>query len=308
MRGAHQHQPKLLVCLAIVYLVWGSSFLVSKIGVTHLPPLLFCGLRFVTAASILALVGRFWSGDAWPRGWTAWRHGIVMGLLMVFAGNGLNAWSVRTIPSNQVALLNGTTALWIAGLGVFGRRGIPLDSRAIVGLVIGFIGTALTLVPKGPLVGSHLLAQAGALGACLAWALGTLYYRSIETDVSPLMFTAMQLLCGGMLFCALGVANGDVAAWTASLPGLIALAYLTLFSSCLAFTAYGWLTLHAAPALIGTYCYVNPAIAAVLGWEFLHEELAPTQVAGMMVILVGVAILTLPGNPRRALRLSAAGR
>ncbi len=297
-------------CLAIVYLVWGSSFMASKIGVTHLPPLLFCGVRFVTAGGLLALVARYWAGDAWPRGWRDWRQGLVMGLLMVFAGNGLNAWSIRIIPTNQVALLNGTAAFWIAGLGVFGRRGQPLTPRAVTGLAIGFIGTALTVVPKGPLVGTHLLAQLGALGSCLAWALGTLYYRSIETDVSPLMFTSMQLVCGGALFLGLGVAHGDVAAWTASVPGLVALAYLTLFSSCLAFSAYGWLTLNAAPALIGTYSYVNPAIAAFLGWEFLHEELSHAQLAGMCVILVGVAILTLPDNLVRSLsdRFSAAAR
>jgi len=311
MPGSPQHPAKLVACLAIVYLVWGSSFLFSKIGVTHLPPLLFCAVRFLTAGTLLALVARYWADDPWPRGWTEWRHGVVMGLLMVFASNGLNAWSIRIIPTNQVALLNGTAAFWIAGLGVFGRRGHPLTPRAVAGLVIGFIGTALTLVPKGPLVGTHLLAQSAALGACLAWALGTLYYRSIETDASPLMFTAMQLLCGGALFAVVGVAHGDVAAWEANAPGLVALAYLTLFSSCLAFSAYGWLTLNAAPALIGTYSYVNPAIAAFLGWEFLHEELSHAQLAGMCVILVGVAILTLPGNlvPRSlSERFSAAGR
>jgi len=287
---------KLLVCLATVYLVWGSSFLFSKIAVTHLPPALFCGLRFTTAGTILTFCARYWTDAPWPRPLPEWRNVFVMGFLMVFASNGLNIWAIRYIPSSESALLNGTAALWIAGLGVFGPRGHALSRRAVAGLAIGFVGTVLLLIPKGGIAGQSLVAQGGALSACLAWSLGTVYYRSIDTTTSPLMFTALQLLVGGLMFCCLGIAHGDVAAWTANTPGLIALAYLTVFSSCLAFTAYGWLTLNAAPTLIGTYSYVNPAIAAFLGWQFLDEHLANLQLAGMVVILLGVVLLTLPGS------------
>jgi drug/metabolite transporter (DMT)-like permease len=219
-----------------------------------------------------------------------------MAFLMVFASNGLNMWAIRYIPSSESALLNGTAALWIAGLGVFGPRGHALSRRAVAGLAIGFVGTVLLLIPKGGVAGLSILAQGGALSACLAWSLGTVYYRSIDTATTPLMFTALQLLVGGLMFGFLGLAHGDVAAWTTNVPGLVALAYLTIFSSCLAFTAYGWLTLNAAPTLIGTYSYVNPAIAAFLGWQFLDEHLSHTQLAGMVVILIGVVLLTLPGS------------
>jgi len=92
------------------------------------------------------------------------------------------------------------------------------------------------------------------------------------------------------------VLHGDVARWTPSVPGLVALAYLTFFSSCLAYTAYGWLMLNTSPAIIGTYSYVNPAIAAYLGWQFLHESLSRVQLVGMVIIIVGVALLTVPGG------------
>jgi len=296
MRIDPRHSFKLVLCLGTVYLVWGSSFLFSKIAVTHLPPALFCAIRFLIAGTLLSLFARFWMGLAWPRGLGEWRHVLVMGFMMVFLSNGLNAWAIRTIPTNVSALLNGTAAFWIAGLGVFGRRGHPLTRRAVIGLVVGFLGTALMLVPKGDIGSAGVTAQIGALGACFAWSLGTVYYRSIDTDLSPLMFSALQLLLGGCMFFAVAVMHGDLSVWTPNTPGIVALTYLTLFSSCLAFTAYGWLALNAAPPLIGTYSYVNPAIAAFLGWEFFDEHLSQVQLVGMVIIIVGVVMLTLPGS------------
>lgn len=285
-----------MLALGTIYLVWGSSFLFTKLAVTNLPPALFSGIRFVTAGTLLAIISRVWSGSPYPRRGIEWRHVIVAGFFMVFVSNGLNTWSMRYLASNQSALLNGTAAFWIAGLGVFGRRGHPLTRWAVVGLCIGFLGAALMLIPKEPLSTHSLLAQAGALTACFSWSLGTLYYRSIDTELSSLMFMGMQMLMGGLMLLAVGIANGDAAHWAPNASGLTALFYLTFFSSCLAYTAYGWLSLNAAPALIGTYGYVNPAIAAFLGWQFLNEHLSGTQLVGMVIIIVGVSMLTLPGG------------
>ncbi len=284
-----------MACLAIVYVVWGSTFLFTKIAVTHLPIALFSAIRFLTAGTLLATVARVVLREAWPRR-ADWRHAAVTGFFMVFVSNGLNAWAIQYLPTNESALLNGTAAFWIAGLGVFGPRGHPLTRSAVVGLAVGFAGTALMLVPQGSLRASSVLAELGVLCACLAFSLGTLYYRSIETQVSALMFMSMQLACGGVLLLTVAVIHGDTERWTFNAPGLVALGYLTLMSSCFAFTAYGWLARHAAPALIGTYSYVNPAIAAFLGWQFLHESLTRMQLMGMAVIIIGVSILTLPGG------------
>ncbi len=291
-----RYSAKLMLSLTTVYLVWGSSFLFTKIAVTHLPIALFSAVRFLTAGILLAAVARFWRKDAWPSRWSDWRHVAITGFFMIVVNNGLNAWAMQYIPSSQSALLNGTAAFWIAGLGVFGPRGHPLTRPAMLGLIIGFAGTVLMLIPKGGLQASSLLAQGGALAACLGFSLGTLYYRSIDTPVSSLMFMAMQLCSGGLMLLAIALGEGDAARWTFNAPGLIALSYLTIASSCLAFTAYGWLTRNAAPPLIGTYSYVNPAVAAFLGWEFLHEHLSYLQLTGMVIIIVGVSILTLPGG------------
>jgi drug/metabolite transporter (DMT)-like permease len=284
-----------MASLATVYLVWGSSFLFTKIAVNNLPIALFSAIRFLTAGTVLALVARFWRKDAWPSR-RDWRHVVIAGFFMVFASNGLNAWAIQYIPTNESALLNGTAAFWIAGLGVFGPRGHPLTRWAILGLIVGFAGTALMLIPKGDLRASSLLAEIGVLGACLAFSLGTLYYRSIDTEVSSLMFMAMQLWFGGLMLLGVALIHSDFARWSFNAAGLIALSYLTFVSSCAAFTAYGWLTRNSTPAIIGTYSYVNPAIAAFLGWKFLHERLSGIQMIGMVIIIVGVSILTLPGG------------
>lgn len=290
-----RHSAKLAVSLTAVYLIWGSSFLATKIAVNHLPIALFSAVRFLTAGSLLGTVAFVWRGAAWPKRGRDWMHCSISGFFMVFMNNGLNAWAIQYIPSNQSALLNGTAAFWIAGLGVFGKRGSALTRSTVLGLGIGFLGTALMLVPGGTSPAPHL-AQSAALAACLAFAVGTVYYRSIDTALSPLLFMAMQLWLGGVMLAVVAVMHGDAARWTVDAPGMTALVYLTLVSSCLAYTAYGWLARNSTPAIIGSYSYVNPAVAALLGWVFLHEHLSRVQWAGMGVIALGVSILTLRGR------------
>jgi drug/metabolite transporter (DMT)-like permease len=279
-----------------VYLVWGSSFVFTKIAVANLPPALFAGIRFVTAGVLLALIAEFYGHSRLPTKLIEWRHVTIAGFCMVFVSNGLNIWAIQYIPSNESALLNGTSAFWIAGLGVFGRRGHPLTRWAILGLVIGFIGAVLMLIPKGPVFSKGSLAQLGVLTACASWSLGTLYYRNINTQLSSMMFMALQMLMGGSMLLGLALARGDSMPWPPNAPGIVALCYLTFLSSGLAYTAYGWLTMNTTPAIICTYSYVNPAIAAVLGWLVLHEHLTGLQLIGMAIIIIGVCILTLPGG------------
>lgn len=291
-----RYPAKVMLCLVTIYLVWGSSFLFSKIAVSNLPVALFSAIRFLTAGSLLALLARFVGGHAFARRRIEWRHVTVAGFFMVFLSNGMNTWAIRYIPSNQSALLNATTAFWLAGLGVFGRRGHPLNRWTILGMCTGFAGAAVMLIPKGGFHATSVLAEAGALGASCAWACGTLYYRSIDTELSSLMFMALQMCMGGLMLLVVAVANGDPAHWAPNASGWIAFGYLTFFSSCLAYTAYGWLSLNATPTMIGTYGYVNPAIAAFLGWQFLDEHLSNLQLTGMVIILAAVVILTLPGG------------
>lgn len=291
-----RHSTKVFLCLLIVYLVWGSSFLFTKIAVSNLPPALFAGIRFVTAGVLLALIAEIHGHSRLPRQLIEWRHVTIAGFFMVFVSNGLNTWSIQYLGSNEAALLNGTSAFWIAGLGVFGKRGHPLSRSAVLGMVIGFIGAALMLVKKGPIFSTGSLAQAGIVTASASWALGTLYYRSIDTRLSSTMFMALQMLMGGLMLLAVALIRGDSMAWPPNAPGFISLCYLTFLSSGLAYTAYGWLTMNTSPTILGTYSYVNPAIAALLGWWALHEQLTGLQLIGMAIIILGVCILTVPGG------------
>ena len=305
MHNSRHHNARIAVCLAAVYLIWGSSFLFSKIAVRSLPVALLSGSRFLIAGTILALFAHYRGGAVWPRSRREWLQGFNLGILMVVASNGLNLWAIQFISSSQSALLNSTAAFWIAGLGVFGPRGHPLSRRAVAGLLIGFVGTVLMLIPDGHLPAGAILAQGGALLGCLSWSLGTLYYRSLDTSVSPLMLTAMQMWFGGALMFTWGITHGDVQRWHMDTAGLAAFGYLTLFSSCLAYTSYGWLSRNTRPALIGTYSYVNPMIAAFLGWQFLDERLSVTQLAGMLIVVVGVLGVTLQPALRNATQSNA---
>ncbi len=283
---------KLALALATVYLVWGSSFLFTKIGVAHLPPALFAGARFATAGLVLTLIARRWLREPWPGTGRDYRHVAVCGVLMVFGSNGLSVWAMRYLPSHEVALLNATSALWIATLGAFGRRGHRLTVAPIVSLALGFLGTALKLAPAAQPQPRMLTAKLAVVAGCLAWSLGTVYYRNSGTRMTPLMFVGLQLIVGGALLLATGFATGEAARWSLDLPGAVSLAYLTFASSCLAYSAYGWLAVNTTPTVVGTYSYVNPTIATFLGWRFLHETLTRRQIAGMATVIAGLLLLT----------------
>jgi drug/metabolite transporter (DMT)-like permease len=290
--GEHAHRLKLVTCFAVIYLVWGSSYLAMRVGVQHLAPLTFAGVRFVLAAVLLAAFAAL-RGARLPRNAGEWKKVAVMGVLTVLLSNGINNWAIQWVPSNQSALLNATSAFWIAGLGTLGPRGHSLSTRSQVGLVIGFLGAALILWPHGGLSFQALGPQLAIIVACLSWALGTLYYRSVRVETDPLMFTALQMLVGGLLMLATGAATLSLGTWEWTWPGVGTLLYLTLFSSCLAYTAYAWLMVNTTPDRLATYSYVNPAVAAVLGWLVLGEHLSAVQIVGMVVILAGVILLTL---------------
>ena len=288
---------KLIACFAVIYLVWGSSYAAMKIGVQHLSPALFAGVRFTLAGLMLAAVAAI-RGARLPVGRSQWRHVLMMGVLTILVSNGINNWAIQWVASNQSALLNATAAFWIAGFGTLGPRGHSLSSRAQAGLVIGFFGAALILWPRIGFSFESLGPQLAIVAGCISWAVGTLYYRSVKVESDPLMFTALQMLTGGLMIIATGVLSGTLGDWEWSWPGVGTLLYLTLFSSCLAYTAYACLMVNTTPDRLATYSYVNPAVAAVLGWLVLHEQLSGTQIAGMVVILAGVMLVAMrvPGR------------
>jgi len=297
------HRAKLIVCFATVYLVWGSTYLVASIGVHELPPLLFGGIRFLCAGVLLGLTSLA-LGNRFDLDAAEWRHMVIVAIGNVFIANGATNIAMQHVASNQTAILNASAALWIALLATRGRRAHALERRTLIGLVIGFAGTVLIIWPGGGEGGNHLGYQALILVAVFAWSASTVYIRNAHSKLDILTFTAVQMTLGGLMLTAAGAATGELTEWRWSKTGLIAMGYLTLLSSCLAYTAFAWLAKNTTPAMAGTYSYVNPAIAAVLGWWILDEQLGLHQLIGMAVILAGVALVSwewgrssIPGKP-----------
>lgn len=287
---------RLLLCLAIVYLVWGSSYLATRIGVQELPPLLFGGIRF-TAAGLLLLIVAVFRGFRPSALRGEWGHLAVIGLLGVSFVNGLQVWAMQWVPSHTGALLNASCAFWIVAFGLYGRRAHRPSARVLAGIVIGFLGTGLLIWPSGDIASATatpLLPQFAILLACVGWAVATIYLRNSHTRLDVIALTGLQMLAGGLTLTLLGFAWGEGSAWKWSAPGLISMAYLTIFSSCIAYTAYAWLARNAPPAQVGTYGYVNPAIATVLGYLVLNEVMTPAQILGTAVILAGVLLVNWP--------------
>lgn len=290
-----------IACFAIIYLVWGSTYLTTKIGVRTMPPFLFGGVRFLLGGLLLygvVCIVRARRGVGPPRPTKSdWRHLFVVGFIGVFASNGGNVWGVQHLASNQAALLNVSATFWIALLGTRGKRGHPLNWRSGVGLAIGFAGTALIAWPHDAVASFALGAGTVAvLFACFNWAVATIYLRNVDTTLDVMTFTGLQTIVGGSMMIAAGLWMGEGPAWNWNPQGLAMLVYMTIFSSCIAYTAYGWLSVNATPAQVSTYAFVNPAIATLLGWWVLNETLTDAQALGTAVILAATLLVNWPAS------------
>lgn len=291
--GAAGRPPgwKIISAFLIVYLVWGSTYLAIRFGVEHAPPFLFASARFLLSGSLL-LGYALWRGKALPTG-ADWQAIGLTGVLMLVGGNGLVTWSEQWIASNLAALLVATSALWLAGFGAIGAKGDALNRWTLLGLVLGFIGVGV-LVDVG-LSDEKIpgLVYLALLASPVCWALGSVVSRRSPTACSPLMTAAFQMLIAGAVMGAGGLAAGEGPRWHWSVDLLWPFLYLVIFGSCIAYTAYFWLVHQVTPAALGTYAYVNPFIAVLLGWWLGGERLSGSQLLGTAIILAGVATVTL---------------
>lgn len=276
---------------AIVYIVWGSTYLGIRIAVHDLPPGLMAGVRFVLAGLIMLSVGVA-LGKRGPATRHDWIASLVMAVALVLLGNGLVTWGEQWVESNQAALLITTGAIWTAWLGTFGAKAQPVSGREKTGIAIGLVGAALLLWPKSGLQMDYLAGQLAILGAPIAWSLGTIYSRTYPAHMSPIMFAGLQMLLGGLMLIGYGLLAGELPRWQWTFNGIAAMLYLTIFGSCIAYGTYVWLIQHTTPARLGTIAYVNPVVAVLLGWLVLDESLQGPRLAGAVVILVGVTMIT----------------
>lgn len=282
---------KVIIAFAAVYLIWGSTYLAIRVGVQELPPALFAGVRFVIAGLLLWGYAA-WRGQKIPRSAQEWRYLGITALLLFVVANGLVVWGEQWVPSNQAALIVATTALWLAWFGALGKSGHRLSGRTALGLGLGFFGAVVLLLPGKEFVLDHFAAQLALLIAALSWSVGSIYLKRAKPTTPPFMSAALQSLMAGAVLCAVGIVSGEVPRWTWTPDGITALAYLIVFGSCFGYAAYAWLLHEVNPALLGTYAYVNPAVAVALGWWWLGETLNTVEITGMAVILAGVVLVT----------------
>lgn len=293
-------RTKLVVSFAIIYLIWGSSYLMTKIGVSQLPPFAFGAVRFMTGGLLLFSVARVLArgqGQSLLPKMSAddWRAIGIVGCCAVFLSNGAALWGLQYLPSNVAALLNVSSSFWIPVLGMFGARGQPISSRMALGLVAGFAGTSFIVWPGSEAAAAVTIWPSLALlFGCFCWSAGTIHIRNTNPTLDLMTFTALQMFCGGLMLLVPALLGGDFSRWSWQGEGLLALAYMTIASSCIAYTAFAWLSVNVTPAQLATYGFVNPAVALLLGWWVLDERLGNLQLLGTAVILAGTVLVNWP--------------
>ena len=288
----------------IIYVVWGSTYLAIKWGVQTIPPFALGAMRFLVAGGALYLFTR-WRGAAAPTR-REWRDSAIVGALLPFVGNGAVSWASQRVSSGIASVLVATVPLWLVLCEAYqGKRPRLMQ---LAGVVIGLVGVGLLVLPSSRAAAGGRAAAVDPIGAAaltlgsLSWTIGSLYSRSSHQAKPAALAISMQMLTGGVLLSLLAVATGD---WTRLHPETVtllsasSLLYLIIFGSLIGFSTYMWLLKVASPAAVGTYAYVNPLVAVLLGVALGGERLPPTAFVAMGVIVGGVALVSLVDARRK---------
>jgi drug/metabolite transporter (DMT)-like permease len=291
---------KALIAYLVVCVVWGSTYLAIKIGVMELPPFLFAGLRFAVAGVVLLGIALA-LGDKLPRRGD-WRTLVIVGLLLLAGGNAFVVWSEQYIGSGIASIFVVTVAIWTALFDAIIPGGhSELNWRIIAGLALGLLGTLL-LVGASP---AEIMAadKRGPIALTIAsasWSLGTVYAKRHPTTASPYMGAAFQMIVGGGAVALVGTLLGEWSSWHLSTRGLGAIAYLVVFGSVIGYSAYSYALRNASATIVGTYAYVNPVIAVLLGWLLLHEPVDARTFIAMGMTLAAVVWIQFSHKLRRS--------
>lgn len=286
---------KILLAFGIVYFVWGSTFLAIRIGVREVPPFLLAGMRFLLAGGALYL----WMRARGTRSPTRreWLSATLLAVLIFVLDYGLLFWAERRVPSGVAAVMLATIPLFmtLSEILILGTQ--KLTVRLAVALLVGMGGVAVLVNPSLSL-GEAPIDRAGAVAlivAAISWSVASALTRKLPLPASKAMSSGTQMLCGGVLLTLTAGALGEFRGFhpqAVSRGAWIALAYLTIAGSIIAFTAYVWLIHHESPTKVGTYAYVNPVVAVALGYFLGGETVGPRTLLGMLLVLVSVVVIT----------------
>ena len=285
------------VAFAIVCVVWGTTYLGIAIALETIPPLLLTSSRFVAAGLIMLLIAKL-RGEAIPRDRRTLANLALIGFLMVGVGNLAVVWAEQWVPSGIAALLVATAPFWMAIIELFRTSGERVSVQSGIGMLVGFLGVAMLVTPRGSggTFGPGFLLGAIAIqvgGIC--WQLGSAHAKYNLKHVPLMASSALQMFFGGAIVSVVAVAIGEVPRFALTPRTFGALAYLTIFGSVIAYSAYVFALAHMRTTHTSLYAYVNPVVAVFLGWLVLNEALTGMSIAAMVVILVGVALVQTAG-------------
>ena len=292
---AQRARWKTLLAFAIIYFVWGSTFLAIQIGVEEVPPFLLAALRFFVAGLVLYL----WMIAKGERSPTLreWRSVVILAALIFVLDYGLLFWSEQRIPSGLTAVMLATIPAFMALSEIIFLRTQKLTVRLAVALLIGILGVAV-LVSRALKLGGAPIDRAGAIAlliAAVTWSVASALTRKLHLPESKVMSSGAQMLAGGLLLAVVAAALGEFRNFhpaAVSRAAWMALLYLIVAGSIIGFTAYVWLIHHESPTRVGTYAYVNPVVAVLLGYFFAGEALGMRTIVGTLCVLVSVIVIT----------------
>jgi drug/metabolite transporter (DMT)-like permease len=296
--GLLDHEPRWLgpLALATIYVVWGSTYLAIRVMVEDIPPLLGAGVRFVVAGALM-YAWLVWRRPPAARATTSKQlvGATIVGLLLMFGGNGLVTVAEQEVPSGLAALLISSVPLWVILLRAgYGRERVPPST--FLSVAVGFVGVALLVLPGDRPEGAPLGWSLLVVLAAMLWASGSFAAPRVERPADVLAATAWQMLIGGGAMVVVGLVVGEAADIHLGETGAdswAAFIFLVFIGSIAAFTAYNWLLQNVAISTVATYAFVNPVIAVFLGWLILDEEITGFVVAGTAVIVASVAFVVL---------------
>jgi drug/metabolite transporter (DMT)-like permease len=295
--SAVTHQPrwKTLLAFAIIYFVWGSTFYAIRVGDRELPPLLFCAMRFL-AAGLLVYGWALVTKQRSPRG-RQWLSVFLLAFLIFVVDYGLLFWAEQRVPSGIAAVILATIPAFMALSEIIILRTQRLTLPLCIALLLGIMGVAV-LVNRSISLGGAPIDTAGAIGliiGALSWSIASALSRKLPLPSSKVMSSGAQMLAGGVLLAIVSVTRGEPASFhpaAVSHAAWIALLYLIFAGSIAGFTAYVWLLHRESPTKVGTYAYVNPVVAVILGYWLGGEPLGPRTVIGGLCVICSVITIT----------------
>jgi drug/metabolite transporter (DMT)-like permease len=292
------HRPtwKTLLAFAIIYFVWGSTFLAIRVGVREVPPFLLAGIRFLIAGGIL-YGWRVAQGERSPTG-REWRSASLLGMLIFVLDYGLLFWAERRVPSGVAAVMMAIIPVFMALSEIIFLRTQKLTVRLAVALLIGIGGVAV-LVSRSLNLGGAPIDRMGAVAlivASVSWSVSSALTLKLPLPASKVMSSGAQMLTGGVFLTLTAAALGEFRnfhPWAVSRGASLALLYLIVAGSIIGFTAYVWLLHRESPTKVGTYAYVNPVVAVLLGYFLGGEALGLRTILGTVFVLISVVVITM---------------